>query len=52
MAKRKSSIDHLESGRQPHIVHMIPPGAPGFREAAGARWWYLRRPKLMALCAS
>jgi hypothetical protein len=35
MAKRKSSIDHLESGRQPHIVHMIPPGAPGFREAAG-----------------
>lgn len=35
MAKRKSAIDHLESGRQPHIVHMIPPGAPGFREAAG-----------------
>lgn len=35
MAKRKSAIDHLESGREPHIVHMIPPGAPGFREAAG-----------------
>lgn len=35
MAKRKSAIDHLESGRIPHIVHMIPPGAPGFREAAG-----------------
>ncbi|MCX9147366.1 MGMT family protein [Erythrobacter sp. WG] len=35
MAKRKSAIDHLNSGREPHIVHMIPPGAPGFREAAG-----------------
>lgn len=35
MAQRKSAIDHLQSGRQPHIVHMIPPGAPGFREAAG-----------------
>lgn len=35
MAKRKSAIDHLASGRQPHIVHMIPPGAPGFREANG-----------------
>lgn len=35
MGKVKSAIEHLESGRQPHIVHMIPPGAPGYREAAG-----------------
>lgn len=35
MAGRKSGIDHLESGRVPHIVHMIPAGAPGFREAQG-----------------
>lgn len=35
MAKRKSALDHLNSGREPHIVHMIPPGAPGYREAAG-----------------
>jgi hypothetical protein len=35
MPKKKSAIDHLESGRQPHIVHIIPPGAPGFREANG-----------------
>jgi len=32
---RKSAIDHLNSGREPHIVHMIPPGAPGYREAGG-----------------
>lgn len=35
MARRKSAIDHLANGRQPHIVHMIPPGAPGYREAGG-----------------
>ncbi len=35
MGKAKSAIAHLESGREPHIVHMIPPGAPGYREAAG-----------------
>jgi hypothetical protein len=35
MPKKKSAIDHLESGRQPHIVHIIPPGAPGYREANG-----------------
>ncbi|WP_052129941.1 MGMT family protein [Sphingomonas sp. 35-24ZXX] len=35
MGKAKSAIEHLESGREPHIVHMIPPGAPGYREAAG-----------------
>jgi hypothetical protein len=35
MPRRKSAIDHLEAGRRPHIVHMIPPGAPGYREAAG-----------------
>lgn len=26
---------HLDPARQPKIVHMIPPGAPGFREADG-----------------
>jgi hypothetical protein len=35
MPKKKTAIDHLESGRQPHIVHVIPPGAPGYREANG-----------------
>lgn len=35
MARRKTALEHLQSGRVPHIVHMIPPGAPGFREAAG-----------------
>ncbi len=35
MPKKKTAIDHLESGRQPHIVHIIPPGAPGYREANG-----------------
>ena len=35
MSKRKSAIEHLASDRQPHIVTMIPPGAPGFREANG-----------------
>lgn len=35
MAARKSAISHLTGGRTPHIVHMIPPGAPGFREAMG-----------------
>jgi alkylated DNA nucleotide flippase Atl1 len=35
MAKAKSALDHLNSGRQPHIVHVIPPGAPGYREANG-----------------
>ena len=35
MAKRKTALDHLNSGREPHIVHLIPPGAPGYREADG-----------------
>jgi hypothetical protein len=35
MTRRKTAIEHLEGGREPHIVHMIPPGAPGHREAAG-----------------
>lgn len=35
MPRAKSPIDHLNSGREPHIVHMIPPGAPGYREANG-----------------
>jgi alkylated DNA nucleotide flippase Atl1 len=35
MAKRKTALDHLANGRAPHIVSMIPPGAPGYREAEG-----------------
>lgn len=35
MATRKSARDHMRSGRQPQIVHMIPKGAPGYAEAAG-----------------
>lgn len=35
MANRKSALDHLNGGRVPHIVQMIPPGAPGYREADG-----------------
>ena len=35
MPQRKSAIDHLNSGREPHIVTMIPPGAPGYAEAKG-----------------
>lgn len=35
MAKRKTALEHLNNGREPHIVHMIPPGAPGYREADG-----------------
>ena len=35
MGKKKSAIEHLNSGREPHIVHVIPPGAPGYAEAKG-----------------
>lgn len=35
MARAKSALDHLNNGKTPHIVHMIPPGAPGYREAEG-----------------
>lgn len=35
MARRKSALDHIDPRRQSHIVHVIPPGAPGYREAAG-----------------
>ncbi len=35
MPKRKSALDHLNAGRIPHIVHMIPKGAPGYAEARG-----------------
>jgi len=35
MAQRKTAQDHLNNGREPHIVHVIPPGAPGYREAQG-----------------
>jgi alkylated DNA nucleotide flippase Atl1 len=35
MAKARSAQDHLSNGKEPHIVTMIPPGAPGYREANG-----------------
>jgi alkylated DNA nucleotide flippase Atl1 len=35
MAKKKSAVEHLNSGREPHIVHAIPRGAPGYAEAKG-----------------
>jgi alkylated DNA nucleotide flippase Atl1 len=35
VAKKKSAIEHLNSGREPHIVHQIPRGAPGYAEAKG-----------------
>ena len=35
MAKKKSAIEHLNNGREPHIVHQIPRGAPGYAEAKG-----------------
>lgn len=35
MARRRSALDHLDSGREPHIVPFVPPGAPGFAEARG-----------------
>ncbi len=35
MLKRKSALDHLNNGREPHIVHHIPAGAPGYAEAKG-----------------
>lgn len=35
MPKKKTAIDHLNSGRVPHIVHMIPRGVPGYAEAKG-----------------
>lgn len=35
MPRAKSALDHLNNGREPHIVTMIPPGAPGYREANG-----------------
>jgi hypothetical protein len=35
MPRAKSALDRLKSGREPHVIHMIPPGAPGYREANG-----------------
>jgi alkylated DNA nucleotide flippase Atl1 len=35
MSRKRTAVDHLAASKAPHIVHMIPPGAPGFREAAG-----------------
>ena len=33
MSKKRTALSHLRSGRLPHIIHLIPPGAPGYREA-------------------
>lgn len=35
MPRKTSAIDHLKNSRAPHIITMIPPGAPGFAEAQG-----------------
>jgi alkylated DNA nucleotide flippase Atl1 len=35
MTTRRSANDHLKNGKEPKIIHMIPPRAPGFREADG-----------------
>ncbi len=35
MARRRSAVDLLNAGREPHIVPFIPPGAPGYAEAKG-----------------
>jgi alkylated DNA nucleotide flippase Atl1 len=35
MSRKRTAIDHLAASKPPHIVHMIPPGAPGYREADG-----------------
>ena len=35
MARKKSAIEHLNSGREPHIIHQIPRGAPGYAGAKG-----------------
>lgn len=35
MSRKRTALDHLAASKAPHIVHMIPPGAPGYREAGG-----------------
>jgi hypothetical protein len=35
MSRKKSALDHLDPSRSPNVVHHIPAGAPGFREANG-----------------
>lgn len=35
MSRKRTALDHLAASKPPHIVHMIPPGAPGYREANG-----------------
>lgn len=35
MQRKRSAIDHMRNGRTPHIVQVIPRGAPGFAEAKG-----------------
>jgi alkylated DNA nucleotide flippase Atl1 len=35
MSRKRTALDHLAASKPPHIVHMIPPGAPGYRDADG-----------------
>ena len=35
MPRKRSAIEHMRSGRTPHIVGVIPKGAPGYAEAKG-----------------
>jgi alkylated DNA nucleotide flippase Atl1 len=35
MARKKTALDHMNSGREPHIIQNIPPGAPGYKQADG-----------------
>lgn len=35
MPKKTTAIQHLNNSRSPHIITLIPPGAPGFAEAKG-----------------
>jgi len=35
MSRKRTALDHLAASKPPHIIHMIPPGAPGYREADG-----------------
>jgi alkylated DNA nucleotide flippase Atl1 len=35
MPATRSALDHLDPAKTPHIIHVIPKGAPGWREANG-----------------
>jgi hypothetical protein len=35
MTRKPSAIAHLEKQQEPHIIHLIPRGAPGYAEANG-----------------